>query len=52
MLAFFFENVLADVLACRPNYGILRGMEIGARQEGVMQNLGMLPSPGAVGVAF
>ncbi|KAJ4289223.1 hypothetical protein N0V90_011565 [Kalmusia sp. IMI 367209] len=35
-----------------PNYGILRGMEIGARQEGVAQHLGMLPSPGAVGVAF
>ena len=35
-----------------PNYGILRGMEIGARQEGVSQHLGMLPSPGAVGVAF
>lgn len=35
-----------------PNYGILRGMEIGARQEGVAQHLSMMPSPGAVGVAF
>jgi hypothetical protein len=35
-----------------PNYGILRGMEIGARQEGVSQHLAMMPSPAAVGVAF
>ncbi|CAI6330681.1 unnamed protein product [Periconia digitata] len=39
-----------------PNYGILRGMEICARQEGVLMNGGLnekvLPSPGAVGVAF
>lgn len=32
-----------------PNYGILRGMEIGARQEGVAQHLGMGVG---VGVAF
>ncbi|KAL5455467.1 hypothetical protein PMIN06_004417 [Paraphaeosphaeria minitans] len=35
-----------------PHYGILRGMEIGARQEGVSQHLGMLPGSAAVGVAF
>ncbi|KAF1952362.1 hypothetical protein CC80DRAFT_179336 [Byssothecium circinans] len=37
-----------------PNYGILRGMEISARGEGVLRSAAerVLPSPGAVGVAF
>ncbi|KAF2639588.1 hypothetical protein P280DRAFT_41374 [Massarina eburnea CBS 473.64] len=37
-----------------PNYGILRGMEISAREEGVLRGEAerVLPSPGAVGVAF
>ncbi|PVI01922.1 hypothetical protein DM02DRAFT_332781 [Periconia macrospinosa] len=38
-----------------PNYGILRGMEISAREEGVLRGGAaemVLPSPGAVGVAF